>query len=79
MAEVSNEPLYEVLKNLQARMSRFEQTHSEIKTELQAVRGHMLAHQTDIAKLYAISARQGTPSGTHRAPHRPRRRAHQLG
>jgi hypothetical protein len=58
MAEVSNELLYEVLKNLQARMSRFEQTHSEIKTELQAVRGHMLAHQTDMANLYAISARQ---------------------
>ena len=58
MAEVSNEPLCEVLKNLQARMSWFEQAHSEIKTELQAVRGHVLAHQTDMANLYAISARQ---------------------
>ena len=58
MAEVSNELLYEVLKNLQDLMSRFEQTHSEIKTKLQAVRGHMLAYQTDMANLYAISARQ---------------------
>ena len=58
MAEVSNDLIYEVLRNLQDRMSRFEQTQSEMKTELQAMRGHMLAQQTDTSNLYSVSARQ---------------------
>ena len=58
MAEVSNDLIYEVLRNLQDRISRFEQTQSEMKTELQAMRGHMLAQQTDTSNLYAVSARQ---------------------
>lgn len=49
MAKARNELLYEVLTILQVRMSRFEETQSEIKSELQAMRGHLLALQTDVA------------------------------
>jgi chromosome segregation ATPase len=56
MAEVTNELIYEVLKAMQTRLSNIEGSIVEIKTELQAVRGHMLAIQTDIANLYAGQA-----------------------
>jgi len=57
MAEVTNELIYEVLKNLPNRMSRVEDSLSEIRTELQAIRGHMLAHQTDLSNIYTVLAR----------------------
>ena len=53
MAEVTNELIYEVLKAMPTRLSNIEGSIIEVKTELQAVRGHMLAIQTDIANLYA--------------------------
>ena len=56
MAEVTNELIYEVLKAMQPRLSNIEGSVIEVKTELQAVRGHMLAIQTDIANLYAGQA-----------------------
>jgi hypothetical protein len=53
MTEVTNDLIYEVLKSMQTRLSNIEGSVIEIKTELQAVRGHMLAIQTDVANLYA--------------------------
>jgi hypothetical protein len=58
MAEASNDLLYEVPKSLGDRVSRFGRMESEVRTELQAVRGHTLARRTDMSDLYAISARQ---------------------
>ncbi|NNM72350.1 hypothetical protein [Enterovirga aerilata] len=57
MAEVTNEPIYEVLKSIQTRLGNLEDGQREIKTELQALRGHMLAMQTDISNLYAGQAK----------------------
>ena len=57
MAEVTNELIYEVLKNIQARMGNLEDSAREIKTELRALRGHMVAMQTDISNLYAGQAK----------------------
>ena len=56
MAEVTNELIHEVLKAMQARLSNIEGSMVEVKTEIQAVRGHMLAIQTDVANLYAGQA-----------------------
>ena len=54
MAEVTNELLYEVLKKtMQARLANIENGVVGAKTEIQAVRGHMHAMQTDIANFYA--------------------------
>jgi len=57
MAEVTNELIYEVLKNLRNRMSRVEDSPSEVRREVQAIRGHMLAHQTDLSNIYTVLAR----------------------
>ena len=52
MAEVTNELIYEVLKGIQFRMSNMEDGIREVKGELVAIRGHMLATQSDIANIY---------------------------
>lgn len=52
MAEITNELIYEVLKNLQPRMGNLEEGVREIKTELRAVKGHMHAIQIDVENLY---------------------------
>jgi polyhydroxyalkanoate synthesis regulator phasin len=52
MAEVTNEPIYEVLKAMQTRLSNIEQGQVEIRMELRAMRGHLNAMQTDIANRY---------------------------
>ena len=48
MAEVTNELMYEVLKALRDDVARVQDGQQDIRTELQAIRGHMLAVQTDI-------------------------------
>ena len=57
MADVTNELLYEVLKSVQTRLANIEDSISEVKTELRAIRGHMVAMETDIANLYAGQAK----------------------
>ena len=52
MAEVTNELIYEVLKSMQARLGNLEDGVREIRSELRALRGHMLAMQTDVSNLY---------------------------
>jgi hypothetical protein len=52
MAEISNELIYEVLKAMQSRLGNIDNGFTEVRTELRAVRGHMVAIQTDIANLY---------------------------
>jgi DNA repair ATPase RecN len=57
MTEVTNELIYEVLKQLQDRMSSFDRKLDEVKGELQALRIHSVAVQQDIQNIYAVSAR----------------------
>ncbi len=57
MAEVTNELMYEVLKALRDDDARVQDGQQDIRTELQAIRGHMLAVQTDIGNVYTILAR----------------------
>ena len=57
MAEVTNELLYEVLKQIQTRIGNLEDGQREIKSELQALRGHIVAMQQDISNLYAVQAK----------------------
>ena len=53
MAEVTNELIYEVLKSVQSRLDRMDGTLGEVKTELQAVRSHMVGVQQDVANIYS--------------------------
>jgi hypothetical protein len=58
MAEVTSELIYEVLKQLQDRMSSFDKKMDEVKIELQALRIHSIATQQDIQNIYAAFVRQ---------------------
>lgn len=57
MAEVSNELMFEVLKWLQNNQLNMQESLTEVKAELRAIRGHMVATQTDIANLYSGQAK----------------------
>ncbi len=53
MANITNELIYEILKNLQQGQADLKAGQQEMKAELHGVRGHMLAFQTDIHNLYS--------------------------
>jgi chromosome segregation ATPase len=60
MAAVTNELIYEILKQLQDRMSSLERKVDEIKSELQSLRLHSLGIQQDIQNIYATLVRHET-------------------
>jgi hypothetical protein len=53
MAEVTNELMYELLKQIPDRMSSFDKKMDELKIELQALRIHSIAVQQDVQNIYA--------------------------
>ena len=57
MAEVSSELIYEILKQLRDDVSSIKHGQGEVKAELQAIRGHMIAMQQDIHNIYTTLAR----------------------
>ena len=60
MAEVTNELIYDVLKQVQERMISFERKIDEVKNELQALRIHSIAIQQDTQNIYATLTRYET-------------------
>lgn len=56
MAEVTNELLYEVLKQMPNRLSNIENGVVETRQELVAIRAHLGALQTDVTNLYSGQA-----------------------
>jgi chromosome segregation ATPase len=57
MAEVSNELIDEVLKQVQDRLTPPERRVDEVKSEIQPVRIQALATQKDIQNIYSILER----------------------
>jgi len=57
MAEVSNELIFEVLKQVQQRLDRVDHKIDEVKTELNALRGHQISMQQDLQNVYGILGR----------------------
>jgi hypothetical protein len=57
MAEVSNELIYEVLKTLQRDVGEVKSGIGDVKTELNALRGHMISLQQDVHNIYGILGR----------------------
>lgn len=57
MAEVSNELIFEVLKQVQQRLDRVDHKIDEIKSELNALRGHQISMQQDLQNVYGILGR----------------------
>ena len=52
MTEVSSELIYDVLKQIRDRQLVSEAKLDELKAEMQAFRGHMIAMQQDIHNIY---------------------------
>jgi tetrahydromethanopterin S-methyltransferase subunit G len=59
MADVTNELMYELMKAMNDRLNKVDQRGDEIKAELQAIRGHMLATSQDVANIYSILGEHG--------------------
>jgi hypothetical protein len=57
MPEVTNELIYEVLKNVQDRLGSVDCRLEEMKGEMTAMRLHSLAMQPDIQNIYTILIR----------------------
>lgn len=57
MAEVTNEPMYELLKRIHERMDRLEHGQGELRQELVAMRLQGMAVQTNINNIYGVTAR----------------------
>ena len=60
MADVTNELIYEVLKAMQSRLGNIEFGVQELKTEMSALRGHVIAIQTDINSIHSKIAYNDT-------------------
>jgi tetrahydromethanopterin S-methyltransferase subunit G len=58
MAEVSSELIFEVLKQVQQRLDRVDHKIDELKTEMNALRGHMISLQQDTHNIYGVLGRQ---------------------
>jgi hypothetical protein len=58
MAEPTNELMFELLKRVHHEIGELRQDVSETKRELNVMRGHMVATQSDIHNIYGILARQ---------------------
>jgi len=57
VAEVTNELIYEILKNLQSRTANVELVTIEHSQALNAVRGHVVSIQTDTNNIYSVLTR----------------------
>lgn len=57
MAEINGEPIYEMLKRIQADVSTLKEGQREIKAEIGAMRGTVISTQQDIHNIYGILAR----------------------
>ena len=57
MAEVTNELMYEVLKQIQSDMHGLKEGQREHSAALNALRTHMVALQQDVSNIYAILVR----------------------
>ena len=58
MSEVTNELMFELLNGVHHEIGGLRQDVSETKRELNVMRGHMVATQSDIHNVYGILARQ---------------------
>ena len=57
MAEVSNELIFEVLRQVQQRLDLVDNKIDELKPEMNAVRGHLISLQQDTHNIYGMLGR----------------------
>jgi hypothetical protein len=57
MADVSNELIFEGLKQVQQRLDCVDNKVDELKSEMNALRGHMISLQQDTHNIYGLLGR----------------------
>ncbi|MCK7475124.1 MAG: hypothetical protein MZV49_20015 [Rhodopseudomonas palustris] len=57
MAEVSNELIFEVLKQVHHRLEKVDHKVDELKFEMNAMRGYLISMQQDVQNVYGILGR----------------------
>ncbi|QDL98455.1 hypothetical protein FLL57_14580 [Rhodopseudomonas palustris] len=57
MADVSNELIFEVLKQVQQRLDKVDHKVDELKSEMNAMRGYLISMQQDVQNVYGILGR----------------------
>lgn len=57
MADVSNDLMYELLKRVHGDIAELREDVSEVKREINVIRGHMVGIQPDIHNIYGILTR----------------------
>lgn len=57
MADVSNELIFEVLKQVQQRLDKVDPKVDELKSEMNAMRGYLISMQQDVHNVYGILGR----------------------
>jgi predicted nuclease with TOPRIM domain len=60
MADITSELMYELLKQVQDRLTKMDHKLDEVKNELQAIRVHSIALQHDTGNIYQTLTRQDT-------------------
>ncbi|WP_159586570.1 hypothetical protein [Chelativorans xinjiangense] len=58
MTETASTFMYELLKKMQERFDKVDFTLHEVKSEMNSMRGTMVAMQGDIHNIYGVLARQ---------------------
>ncbi|TIV80447.1 MAG: hypothetical protein E5V93_08555 [Mesorhizobium sp.] len=58
MPEVTNELMYELLKQVDQQLGELSQDFSEVRSELGPIRGHMIATEHDLKNIHCILARR---------------------
>jgi septation ring formation regulator EzrA len=57
MTEVSNELIFDVVKQVQQRLDRVDNEVDELKSEMNAFRGHLISLRQDTQNIYAMLGR----------------------
>lgn len=57
MAEVSNELIFEVLKQVHHRLEKVDHKVDDLKFEMNAMRGYLISMQQDVQNVYGILGR----------------------
>ncbi|WP_214471818.1 hypothetical protein [Mesorhizobium sp. dw_380] len=59
MSEVTNELMFELLKSIDRRLGQLSQGFSEVKSEIDSIRGHLIATEIDVKNTYGVLSRRG--------------------
>ena len=60
MAEVTNELMFELMKEFHQRFDKLDLRLTEVKSELQSIRGHIASVNSDVHNIYGVLARYET-------------------